>query len=132
MRVYTDASTDGEYVGLGWVCRPTVEDVSEYEGNLPITGEHTSMSAEWYALCRGAICADELGAETAYIHTDCTPLVEKMKWPDSEGIWSKRYDWFNDMLVKRFETWKFVDIARAGNTDADRLAKEALYRARQR
>jgi ribonuclease HI len=132
MRVYTDASTDGEFAGLGWLCEPTVEDCGKYEGKFPITGSFTSMECEYYALCRGAISAEQLGASTVYIHSDCTPLVEKMRCPDTEGIWAQRADMFDVMLQDKFDIWKFVDIGRAGNTDADRLAKEALYRARER
>jgi len=127
MRLYTDASCDGEIAGFGWEI--IISDYS-IEGNRFIFEDCTSMEAEYYALLDGLRFARRHGTDKIEVFSDCEPLIEKMRTPDSNKEWRDRRKGCHRLLNK-FDTWELEWTPRSTNSRADRLAYEALEKGRQ-
>jgi len=128
MKVYTDAARDDEVAGMGWVI--VLDDGETIEGNRYMLGDYTSMEAEYFALLDGLRYARRHGSEVE-VFCDCEPLVEKMRVPDAYSN-----DWYDrrrgcHRLLRKFDSWELEWTPRSSNSNADRLAYEALEAGRQ-
>lgn len=128
MRVYTDAARDDEYSAMAWEIHVEGET---YTGSRWLDGHYTSMEAEYFALLDGLRMAKRYGNGDVEIYCDCRPLVEKMRVPDGYNeTWYQRRVGCHRLLNK-FDDWELNWTPRSTNTEADRLAYEALEDARQ-
>lgn len=127
MRLYTDAARDDEVVGLGWEIVLSDETI---EGRRSFEGSHTSMESEYYALLDGLRHARRHGTDEIEVFVDCKPLVEKMRVPDEDRDWYDRRQGCHRLLNK-FNDWSLEWTPRSSNTNADRLAYEALEEGRE-
>jgi len=127
MEVYTDAARDDDISGLAWVITHNGETV---EGNRFLTGNYTSMEAEYFALLDGLRFARRESRGTVDVRLDCQPLVKKMRVPDSNVLWYDRRQGCHRLLNK-FDDWSMEWVPRENNERANRLAYEALETGRQ-
>jgi len=127
MRLYTDAARDGEVAGFGW---EIITSDGSIEGNRYISDDCTSMEAEYYALLDGLRYARRHGTGEIEVFSDCKPLIEKMRVPDDDEDWYKRRQGCHRLLNK-FDSWELEWTPRSSNSNADRLAYEALEAGRQ-
>ncbi len=127
MRLYTDAARDGDVAGFGWKIITSDDSI---EGKRFISGDCTSMEAEYYALLDGLRHARRYGTDRIEVFSDCKPLIEKMRAPDDDDDWFKRRQGCNRLLNK-FDSWELEWTPRSNNSRADRLAYEALEEGRQ-
>lgn len=129
MKLYTDASRDDDIAGLGWVV--TLDDGSVIEESRYMLGEYTSMESEYYALLDGIRHSAKRPDTELAIHVDCQPLVNKMRYPDSDNeLWERRRQGFL-WLANKFDVWSIEWVPREANESANRLAFEALERGRR-
>lgn len=127
--IYTDASRDEQCSGLGYVISGEVEVAD----NKVLMGTYTSMEAEYHALTEAlrvaSIESDERG--TVEVYTDAKPLTKKMRVPDANSEeWRERRRGFH-WLANKFDQWDISYVPRSSNTQADELAKQALYEGRR-
>lgn len=127
MRVYTDAARDDNIAGFGWEIVISNETI---EGSRYINDNCTSMEAEFYALLDGLRHARRHGTNKIEIFCDCKPLIKKMRPSAETGVWQKRRKGF-ERLVEKFDEWELEWTPRTANSNADRLAYEALEEGRQ-
>lgn len=129
MWVYSDAARDDEVAGMAWEI--ILDDGSEVTGKRYLHGDYTSMEAEYYAMLDGLRYALREEHEIVKVRTDCEPLVEKMRVPDGYSqTWYDRRRGCHRLLNK-FESWEMKWTPRSSNTNADRLAYEALEEGRE-
>jgi ribonuclease HI len=135
MRVYTDASHGDYVIGVGYVV--CLKDGTEIQSKRYKYGEYSSMDAEWYALMEGMEVALSHRSEddtSIDVITDCEPLVTKIRQPDdlyNDKWFSYRKRALNKLF--EFDTWRLRWQKRGTSTEneaADRLAREALWQAR--
>lgn len=135
MRVYTDASHGDYVIGVGYVV--CLNDGSEVSNKKYKYGEYSSMDAEWFALMEGLDVAESYISDddnNIDAITDCRPLVRKVREPD-DMYDDKWFSYRKRVLNKLFEfdVWRLRWEKRGStkyNEKADRLAKEALWQAR--
>ena len=127
MEVYTDAARDDDIAAMAW--RIVLDDGDTIEDSRYITGNYTSMEAEYFALLDGLRIARRYGQKVS-VYTDCEPLVRKMRVPDDDLEWHERREGCHRLLQK-FESWEMEWTPRSNNSRADRLAYEALERGRR-
>lgn len=127
MQIYTDAARDESISGLGWAIYLDDETIS---GNRYLTGNFTSMEAEYYALLDGLRFARRESLESVDVRLDCKPLVQKMRVPDDDKLWYDRRQGCHRLLNK-FDRWTMVWVPRSSNELANRLAYEALEEGRE-
>lgn len=134
MRLFTDASRGDENVGLAYVLE--LRSGARITGKHHITGEYSSMEAEWYALMEGVHIAienmTEFDAEISVV-VDCQPLVRKIREPNDmyDDTWYEYRKRALDALFE-FDEWDLYWRERSSteqNTTANRLAREALWQA---
>jgi len=128
MEIYSDASSDDNIAGLGWVI--VLDSGEEISANTFLQGEYTSMQAEYFGVLYALRHAKKESTSHVDIYVDCEPLIEKMRVPDG-----KSEDWYKrrrgcHRLLNKFDSWELVWIPRSCNSDADRLAYEALEEGR--
>lgn len=135
--VYTDASVQscGD-AGIGW---EIVEKDSKGSpinqtlatGNDVLETDVTSMQAEFLALMRGLKEALRLGERGRIeLHTDCQPLVGKIKNHvplTDDGHYIEAFH----ALLDHVEEWDVSWVSRDKNTVADREAHVGLDKCRQ-
>jgi len=129
MKVYTDAARDDDIAAMGWEI--VLADGTVHKDNRYMYGSYTSMEAEYYALLDGLRYAQYHDEAIVNVYCDCEPLIQKMRFPDSEC-----QDWYDrrrgcHRLLNKFDDWSLEWTPRSGNTTADRLAYEALERGRR-
>lgn len=128
MKLHTDASVGEFYGGIGWVI--TLDDGTKIEGNRTMSDSYTSMEMEYFSLLEGLRHAKRYDRAEIEVFSDCKPLIEKMRVPDDDDDWYKRRRGCHRLLNK-FESWELEWTPRTSNTNADRLAYEALEAGRQ-
>lgn len=130
MHVYTDAARDDGIAATGWEIILDSGEVTE--GNRYIYGDYTSMQAEYFALLDGTRHAIHHSSDSVRVVTDCEPLVGKMNGQTHplDDQWSRRRDVYQ-RLVRNFNDFGLSWVPRKTNIRADRLAYEALERARR-
>lgn len=129
MQVYTDAARDNGIAAMGWEIIHDSGDITD--GNRYVYGEYTSMQAEYFALLDGIRHAMHYKPEAIWVVTDCEPLVKKMHYTrEFDDPWNRRRK-LCQRLLRNFDEWDISWAPRANNTNADRLAYEALETARQ-
>lgn len=135
--VYTDASVQncGD-AGIGWeiVEKETINSPAEETlatGHDILTSDVTSMQAEFLALMRGLKEALRLGERKRIeLHTDCQPLVGKIKNHiplTDNGHYIKAFH----ALLDHVEEWDVSWVSRDNNEVADRQAHVGLDKCRQ-
>lgn len=127
MKIYTDGARDENVIGLGWVLD---WDEGWVRDNRYMIGTFTSMEAEYYALLDGLRHAYYQTNEPIVVYIDCEPIIDKMRIPDAySNTWYDRRQGCHRLLNK-FEDWEMEWIPRAKNTNANRMAYEALEAGR--
>jgi ribonuclease HI len=92
-------------------------------------GNQTNNFAEYTAVLRALMLAHECGAKRVLLKSDSELMVKQMtgiykvKSPVIQPLHRQCVD-----LMKKFELVKFEHVRREYNTDADRIANEALDR----
>jgi ribonuclease HI len=93
-------------------------------------GIATNNVAEYRGLIEGLRRALELGIRQLTVQGDSKLVIEQMK-----GAWKVRAEGLRALhgeareLARRFTSIRFVHVARAGNSEADRLANLAMDEA---
>jgi len=128
MKVYTDAARDDDIAAMAWVI--VLDSGREITGNRYMVGNYTSMEVEYFALLDGLRHARRHG-DTVDVHADCKPMIQKMRVPDGNS-----QDWYDrrqgcHRLLQKFDSWSMNWMPRSNNSQADRLAYEALEEGRQ-
>jgi len=121
--------------GIGWeimeketVNSPESETIAT--GNDVIDGDVTSMQAEFLALMRGLKEALRIGErEWIELHTDCQPLVGKIKNHIPMTETGHYIDAFHSLL-EHVERWDVSWVSREHNQVADREAHVGLDKCR--
>lgn len=127
MQVYIDAARDDNVAGMGWVIVPDSGD--RIENRRYMLGNYTSMEAEYFALLDGLRFGRRHGSEVE-VFSDCKPLIKKMRVPDNNKDWYDRRRGAHRLLNK-FDSWELEWTPRSSNSNADRLAYEALEAGRR-
>lgn len=127
MKLYTDAARDDNVAGLGWEIILSNDTIT---GSRYLTENCTSMVAEYYALLDGLRHARRYDTGEILVYCDCKPLIEKMRVPDSDDEWYARRKGCQRLLNK-FDTWELEWTPRSSNSNADRMAYQALESGRQ-
>lgn len=132
--VEADGGSRGNPGPAGWgaVVRDAASDEVLLE-RAEVIGKATNNVAEYGGLIGGLQAAAELGAATVKVRMDSKLVVEQMS-----GRWQIKHPGLRPLaaqaaaLVRRFDsvTWQWVPRER--NTQADRLANEAMDRAAKR
>jgi ribonuclease HI len=124
MDVYTDAACGDSVSGMGWVV--VLESGDTIEGRRHVSGDHTSMESEYYALLDGIREAKAVDRDEIILHSDCKPLIVKMRAPDKKNDeWENRF-YGCRRLLNKFDTWRIEWTPRGNNRHADELARQAL------
>jgi ribonuclease HI len=128
LQIYTDAARDRQAIGTGWHIYVNGKNV---DGSRYIIGEYSSMEAEYFALLDGLRLARREHTGKVEVFSDCKPLLKKMREPDEYS-----QDWRDRRngcirLLEKFDSWNLEWTPRKSNDVADRLAFEALERARR-
>lgn len=90
-------------------------------------GTATNNVAEYQALLLGLEQALKLGARKVAVFADSQLLVRQLtgryqvRHPDMRRLWGQAR-----LLLEKFESWQASHIPREQNSEADRLANEAL------
>jgi len=111
--------------GAGVVIRAE-DGTSLFEGGL-FLGRATNNVAEYRALLAGLERARALGAETVEVRSDSELLVRQM-----QGRYRVRNEALRELfdeaaaLCRCFERVRFTHVRRQQNTEADRLANQAM------
>lgn len=127
MRVYTDAARDDDVAGMGWIIEL---DGQTLNGRRFMLGNYTSMEAEYFAMMDGLRFAKRESTEQVQVYVDCEPLVTKMRVPSDDDTWYERRRGCHRLLHK-FDDWEMEWTPRSSNSEADRLAYEALENGRR-
>jgi probable phosphoglycerate mutase len=124
MELYTDAARDDAVAGMGWVI--ILDSGEKIEDRRYVYGTYTSMEVEYFALLDGLRYARRHGTGEITVFSDCKPLIQKMRVPDgNDDEWYKRRRGCHRLLNK-FDSWELEWTPRSSNSNADRLAYEAL------
>lgn len=123
MELYTDASSRGSVVGVGYV----IKGNSVNAGETSFEGNYSSMDGEILAILEGLRILSQYYDGHVEIHTDCDEAARKLT-SKQVGKW-KEYQESFEWLVSKFESYELKTIDRSNNTRADRRAKEALWEA---
>ncbi len=126
--VYLDGASRGNpgESGIGVLIITTDgrrEEIREY------LGKGTNNEAEYKALIKALDCLAERGIRSAKIHTDSQLVANQMN-----GIWRTRNSRLGDLnrkaknLLSAFSSLEIKHIPRERNSEADRLANEAIDR----
>lgn len=114
--------------GFGYVItRPDGEQLAAAGQAI---GVATNNVAEYRGLIEGMRRAQEMGLRRLTVHGDSKLVIEQMK-----GAWKVRAEGLQPLhleakgLARRFESIRFAHVARAGNSEADRLANVAMDEA---
>lgn len=90
-------------------------------------GRATNNEAEYGALLLGLQEALDLGAESVTVHADSELVIKQVKgiYRVKHPVMQQRHQEALRLLAK-FKAWRAVHVPREKNTEADRLANEAL------
>lgn len=127
VRVYTDGAARGNPGPAGAGAR--LEDASGQvlSEARRFLGEATNNVAEYSALVLGLERAAEIGATSVEIRADSELLVKQMR-----GEWKIKNAALRTLarrahaLAREFERVSYVHVRREHNTEADRLANQAI------
>jgi ribonuclease HI len=92
-------------------------------------GRATNNEAEYSALLLALYEAQKLGATAVTVHADSELVIKQLN-----GVYKVKHPVMRERhqeamrLLTRFSAWRAVHVPRERNTEADRLANEALDR----
>ena len=112
--------------GAGIVIRSADDDTVLFTGG-EFLGRQTNNVAEYSALLAGLKAAAKIGAGEVLVLSDSELLVRQMtgRYRVKNLNLKKLYDQAQDLL-ENFSRCKFDHVRREQNTDADRLANQAM------